>query len=196
MFQRFLIQFTDFIFVEHKMEPSDIIFLPGNSFPQMAEAAAGLWTSGLAPLILPSGHHSVLEENFQGVRDRTGRYSGCFPTEWDFMKHILHLHGIPDSAVLMENTATFTYENALRSRELTDRMKIQIHKAIICCNSYHARRCLLYYQLLYPETELRVYPVDTGINKSNWYQTNKGIDIVLGEIERCGGQFHDILKNL
>lgn len=196
MFQRFLAQFTDFIFVEDEMEPSDIIFLPGNSFPQMAEAAAGLWNSGFAPLILPSGHHSVLEENFQSVRDRTGRYDGCFPTEWDFMKHILHLHGIPDSAILMENRATFTYENALYSRELTDRLKIQIHKAIICCNSYHARRCLLYYQLLYPEAELLVFPVDTGINKSNWSQTDKGIDIVLGEIERCGGQFHNILRNL
>lgn len=196
MFQRFLTQFTDFIFVEHEMEPSDIIFLPGNSFPQMAEAAAGLWNSGFAPLILPSGYHGILEENFQGVRDRTGRYGGCFPTEWDFMKHILHLHGVPDSAVLMENTATFTYENALCSRELTDKLKIQVSKAIICCNSYHARRCLLYYQLLYPDAELLVYPVDTGINKSNWYQTDKGIDIVLGEIERCGGQFHNILRNL
>ena len=55
MYQRFLEQFTDFIFVEHDLLPSDILFLPGNTFPQMAEEAALLWKTGLAPLILPSG---------------------------------------------------------------------------------------------------------------------------------------------
>ena len=39
MYQRFLEQFTDFIFVEHDLLPSDILFLPGNTFPQMAEEA-------------------------------------------------------------------------------------------------------------------------------------------------------------
>lgn len=196
MFQRFLSQFTDFIFVENKMEISDIIFLPGNSFPQMSEEGARLWKDGLAPLILPSGNHALLEKDFRGIQDGTGKYPGCFATEWEFMNHILLSHDIPESAILKEDTATYTYENAMRSREITDKLGLNVRRAIICCNSYHARRCLLYYQLLYPETEFLMRPVDTGINKDNWHQSGQGIDIVLGEIERCGGQFHKILRDL
>lgn len=196
MFQRFLAQFTDFIFVENEMEPSDIIFVPGNPFPQMAEEAARLWKAGLAPLILPSGYHALLEEHFQGVCDRTGRYQGTFKSEWEFLNTVLVTCGVPSACVLKEDTASYTYENAIRSREVTDRLGLEIKKAIICCHAYHARRCLLYYQLLFPETQLLIRPVNTGINRENWYQTEKGIDTVLGEIERCGGQFHKILRDL
>ena len=33
-----------------------------------------------------------------------------------------------------------------------------------------------------------------GISRDNWYQTEKGIEKVLSELERCGTQFHQILK--
>lgn len=196
MNNKFLTQFTDFIFVEDPLSQADLIFLPGNSFCQMAEEAARLWTSGFAPMILPSGSHGLLDENFCGISDRTGRYPGIFPSEWDFLREILIRNGVPDQAILCEKAATYTYENAIYSRQLTDRLGLHVAKAIICCNAYHARRCLLYYQLLYPDTCLLIHPVDTGINRDNWYQTGEGIDTVLGEIERCGGQFHKILREL
>lgn len=193
---RFLSQFTDFIFVEIPPEPSDIIFLPGNSFPQMAEESARLYHQGLAPLILPSGAHALLAQDFQGVTDCTGKYPGVFPTEWEFLRHILLCGGVPSDAVLREDRATYTYENAILSRQVTDALPLTVNRAIICCSAYHARRCLLYYQLLYPDTRFFVHPVDTGINRSNWYLTEKGISIVLGEMERCGAQFHEILRSL
>ena len=31
---------TEFIFVDQKPEPADMIFVPGNGYPQMAERAA------------------------------------------------------------------------------------------------------------------------------------------------------------
>ena len=54
----------------------------------------------------------------------------------------------------------------------------------------------MYYQLLFPEAELLVCPADTGTNRENWMETGEGIDLVLNEIERCGGQFHKILRDL
>ena len=44
MYQNFLDQFTDFVFVEHAPAASDIIFIPGNGYPQMAERAAARTT--------------------------------------------------------------------------------------------------------------------------------------------------------
>ena len=46
MYERFLDQITDFIFVETPVERADIIFVPGNGYPQMAERAAELWKQG------------------------------------------------------------------------------------------------------------------------------------------------------
>ena len=41
---------------------------------------------------------------------------------------------------------------------MTDKEGMEVKKAILCCMPYHARRALLYYQLLYPETEFFVCP--------------------------------------
>ena len=46
-YERFLDQISDFIFVEDKPERADIIFVPGNGFPQMSIEAARLWKEGM-----------------------------------------------------------------------------------------------------------------------------------------------------
>ena len=43
MYQKFLKETEEFIFVEDKPEKADIIFVPGNGYPQMAEKAADLY---------------------------------------------------------------------------------------------------------------------------------------------------------
>lgn len=40
---------SDFIFLEDKIEKSDIIFITGGSYPELGESAADLWKKGLAP---------------------------------------------------------------------------------------------------------------------------------------------------
>ena len=65
MYERFLRQITDFIFVETPLKPADVIFIPGNGYPQMAERAAGLWREGMAPYALPSGKFSILSDDSQ-----------------------------------------------------------------------------------------------------------------------------------
>jgi hypothetical protein len=65
---------------------------------------------------------------------------------------------------------------------------------IKCCKAFHARRCLMYYSWAYPETEFVVYPVEVqGINKSNWFINDYGIEKVMGELMRCGAQFKEAI---
>lgn len=53
----------------------------------------------------------------------------------------------------------------------------------------------MYYRLLFPDAKLIVSPVVTkGISKENWFLEDEKIDVVLGEMERCGSQFHEIFK--
>lgn len=195
-YSKFLSNFTDFIFLEDEPQVADVIFVPGNGFPQMAERAAQLWKNGYAPWVLPSGRYSVLTGRFAGVQAEVQKYSGKYETEWDFLYDVLIKNGVDGQAVLKENQATYTYQNAIYSRQVTDAADIEVKKAIICCKAQHARRCRMYYQLLYPETELMICPSDVGINRENWFQTGEGIEEVLGEVERCGKQFHKIMREL
>lgn len=186
---------TDFIFLEHELKQADIIFVPGGSYPEIAEKAAEIWSDGYSKTILPSGRYSVKRGYFPGSLSKADIYIGKYNTEWEFLKEVLIKNGVDEGAVLKEDKAENTYENALMSKSITDKYNLDIKKAIICCKAFHARRCLMYYQLLYPETEFIICPVEVqGVNKENWFKSDYGIDRVMGELMRCGRQFKDIIK--
>lgn len=195
-YEGFLKNFTDFIFLEDEPRQADVIFVPGNGYPQMAERAASLWREGYAPFVLPSGKYSVTKGCFSGVMAEKEKYPGPYGTEWEFLKDVLRKNGVPEKAILREDEATYTWQNAKFSREVLKRRGIRLERGIICCKAQHARRCRMYYQLEFPEAQLLICPSDTGINRENWYLSESGIEGVLGEMERCGSQFHQILKDL
>ena len=197
MNDKFLNQITEFIFVEDKAEKSDMIFIPGSGFPQLAEEAAKLYHQGLVPYILPSGRYSVLNGKFAGVQEKKELYDGEYETEWEFLKEVLKKNHVSEEHILREDKATYTYENAIYSRKVTDCLGMEIKKAILCCKPYHARRSLLYYQLLYPETQFFVRPIqDSDVKRENWYLTEKGIRLVFGEVQKIGEQFEDITREM
>ena len=194
-YSEFLRTAEDFVFAEDQPEKADIIFVPGNGFPQMAERAAQLYKEGYAPYILPSGRYSITLGKFVGVQSHQEIYDGEYETEWEFLKSVLMKNGVPEEAILREDQATFTYENAIYSRQVTDHAELEIERAILCCKSYHARRCLMYYQLLYPKTEFYVVPVNAdGITRENWRKNEEGIDAVTGELSRIVKQFSLMLE--
>lgn len=183
---KFIQDITDFIFVEDEPQKADIIFVPGGNQGAIAVKAAELFREGYAPWILPSGRYSKPV----GYCTIPG-----YETEWEFLRDILIGQGVPREAVLEEQKATFTYENAIYSREVTDAMGLTVERAILCPQACHARRALLYYEILYPDTEFVVCPAVTrGISRDNWFLEDERIDAVLGELERCGSQFHEILR--
>ena len=193
---RFFDAITDFIFIEDVPAPADIIFLPGGTYPEAARHAAQLYHRGFAPYVLPSGKYSILRGGF--VPD-PGQDLSIFKktpeTEWEYLHDILRAEGVPGQAILKEDQATFTWENAIYSRKVLETLHIPVRSAILSCQAFHARRCLMYYQEQFPEVTFRVCPVVTkGIRAEDWYCSPQAIDVVLGEVERCGSQFHEIMK--
>lgn len=188
---------TDFIFLSDDPAPSDILFVPGNGHAEPSELAASLYHAGFAQRILPSGRYAIGRGEFSGQVSGARTYQGRFETEWAFMHHVLLENGVPEDAILREDEATYTYQNAIYSRRRTDEARLNIHRAIICCIPIHARRARMYYETLYPDAQLLVCPAKgLRIERENWMHEPEGIDAVLGEMERCGAQFHDILKEL
>ena len=193
---------SDFIFVEDTPQKADVIFVPGGNYPDAAVHAATLYRQGFAPYILPSGKYSISvgkfvlagqTKNAEKSADRKKRVS--YETEFDYLHDILVKNGVDEAAILKEDQATFTYQNAIFSRQVLEMAGISVKRAILCCQAFHARRALLYYQEQFPKTEFVVCPVVTrGIGRDTWMKTAEGIDTVLGEVERCGSQFHEILR--
>lgn len=188
---------TNFIFLKDDPEKSDIIFIPGGSFPEPSENAASLFKNNYASLILPSGKYSPSRNHFTKPSSKSYLYNGIYITEWDFSKDVLLKNGVDKNSILKENCAQNTYENAFNSRKITDTLGLNISKAIICCKSFHARRCFLYYKWAYPNTKLLICPSDVDdISRYNWFDSEKGIDQVLSELSKTKFQFKDYLKKI
>ena len=105
-YEDFLEKIEEFIFIEDQVEKADLIFVPGNGYPGMAEKAAQLYKAGIAPWILPSGRFSVALGKFSGVLENADKYDGTYETEWEFLCDVLKKNKVPESAVLREDQAT------------------------------------------------------------------------------------------
>lgn len=192
---RIISDITDYIFVSDGPEKADAIFLPGGSFPEQPEYAARLYQEGFAKWLIPSGGVSVKRDRWPGVRSKSDLYNGDYQSDCEFLTDVLLKNGVPASAIIGENQSGHTRDNAFFSRKVMDEKGVEIKTALIVCKAFHARRCLMLYQMAFPHVDLRVCPVHCyNITKDNWHQSENGIDRVLGELARCGNQFVGDIK--
>ncbi|MEG1310914.1 MAG: YdcF family protein [Romboutsia sp.] len=191
---------TEFIFVENDIndiKDVDVIFILGTSRYQLPELAGKLYKRGMAKWVLPSGKYSSKINKFAIKNVEGTKYNNFYETEWEFCKEVLVNNGVNPEAILKEDESTNTYENALFSKKTIDNADIEIKKAIIVCQSFHARRVLMTYSVVFPHTEFYVCPINTqGISKDNWFTHEYGIKRVLGEVEKCGKYFSGYIKEL
>ena len=136
-------EITDYIFLEDRLERADAIFIPGCARPEHTEEAARVYKEGYAPLLLPSGGYTKVQGSFQGVSKEGQKYGTDFACEADFLEAVLLQNGVPASAILKECEATYTLENAEKTKLLLQKRGIHLKKAILCCKAHHARRSFL-----------------------------------------------------
>lgn len=195
MNHRIISDISNFIFVADKPEKVDAIFLPGGSHPEQPEYAAGLYHQGYAKWLIPSGGVSVKRDKWPGVRSKADLYSGDYQSDCEFFTDVFLKNGVPASAIIGEDQSRHTRDNAFFSRKVVDKADIEIKTALIVCKAFHARRCLMLYQMAFPEVDIKVCPVHCyNITKDNWFKSEAGIDRVLGELARCGNQFVGDIK--
>ena len=196
MASRIITDISDFIFVEDTPEPSDAIFLPGGTHAEQPEYAAALYRQGYGKCLIPSGGVSVKKEKWPGVSSKADVYTGDYHTDCAFFIDVLRKNGVPASAIVGEFQSGHTRDNAFLSRQVVDEKGLVFRTALIVCKAFHARRCLMLYQLAFPEVSFKVCPVPCyNITKENWYKTEAGLHRVLGELARCGHQFVGDIEN-
>ncbi len=191
--------YTEFVFRHDEPEEADFIMIPGNGHGELSIEAARLYRLGYAKTILVSGRFSKLLPTFAGPISPESYIGKVYQTEADFHSHVLMDHGVPEDAIIKEEEATFTYENALYLRKLLQEKGLysidNAYKVILVCQAFHAKRSLMYFQHVFPNVTFLCCPAVTqGISADNWFETEKGRNIVLGEVSRCGSQLTDILN--
>ena len=195
MNNRIITDISNYIFVSDEPEKVDAIFLPGGSHPEQPEYAAELYRKGYAKWLIPSGGVSVKRDSWPGVRSKADIYNGDYQSDCDFFTDVFIKNGVPSDVIVGEDKSGHTRDNAFLSRMVVYEKGIEIKAAIIVCKAFHARRCLMLYQMAFPDTKFYVCPVVCmGITKDNWHKTEQGIDRVLGELARCGNQFVGDIK--
>jgi len=190
MNQRAIQGITDFIFMDDNPEVSDIIFVPGTSKSPIIEKAAQLYCSGYAKYVLPSGMYSSNLGRFASENIDNPRYAGEYSTDFEYCKYILIENGVPECAIIREEHATNSMENAEFSANVLKELGMEVKKAILCCQSFHARRAFMSYSCHFSNTEILVVPTDTqGITQANWYLHENGYRKVMNELSKCGKYF-------
>ena len=173
---------TELIFVENHVHKADVILVPGCSQSQLMVRAAELYHKGFAQYILPTG----------GVNPKIGEYE----SEWEFLKDIGIKLGVPEEAILKENKARNTFENARLSLEVLKNNNIDVQKAILVCKSYHSRRALLTYELIFPlgvKFYVSTVTDGSGASRDNWFLDTDSTSLVMGEVVKIGKYFeHEI----
>ena len=173
---------TAFIFVENEKPtpPCDVILIPGGSHPQLIQRAIELYKKGMANYILVSGGEN--------------RKIPDYPSEAEYLKSIAIKEGVPSEAVLCEEIARNTYENAVYSYEIMKDKELDDKKVILVCKEYHSRRALFTFQKVFPVyTEFFVEPVTDikGLSRDNWFTKDEYIKTVMGEVEKMAKYFSD-----
>ena len=145
---------------------------------------------------MPSGGISVKRDKWPGVRSKAEIYNGNYQSDCEFFTDVFIKNGVPTEAIIGEDKSGHTRDNAFLSRKVVDECGIKIKTALIVCKAFHARRCLMLYQMAFPDVKINVCPVNCyNITKDNWFMTEYGIDRILGELTRCGNQFVGDVKS-
>jgi uncharacterized SAM-binding protein YcdF (DUF218 family) len=175
---------TKYLFINGRPEKADAILIPGCPFPEPAELAARLYREGFAPVLVASGSRWIFH---------TGRRGG--KAECDRMAEAAVEAGVPESAILRERAARHTLDNARLSKLLLDGSGIPVKTALICCQSFHARRCLKAYGRHFKGVRIIICPAETrGIDETSWWKTPLGIFKIATELLKCTGLFFCLIS--
>ena len=164
---------------------ADVICVPGCPYEEPMERAIALWKDGAAPLLLPSGNRWMLD-----------RADGP-TTEWQRMAGAALAAGVPAHAILREDRATHTLDNARLSQKVLAEAGVPVWTVLVCCRDFHARRCRKAYERCFPGVRVVVCTVAAGgLGAADWFRSGAGWLLAVRELIKCTGLFFWLIGQL
>ncbi|WP_097867133.1 YdcF family protein [Streptomyces sp. rh34] len=135
-------QVWDHHLMRHTPHPCSVIIGLGSHDLGVADASAGFYLRGLAPVIVFTGSTSST------TRDRMPRGEAAH-----YRERALEL-GVPDSAVLVEPRARNTGENIRFSRTVLDAAGVNVDSVLLVSKPYEERRAYATARKLWPRVDI------------------------------------------
>ena len=167
---------TKFIFVGHKPTKKGLLIVPGTHRVNIISKAFEIYKLGLAENIITTG--GVFKNN-QPL---------C---ESEFQKKYLIEKCVSKDIIYSENKSTNTKENAEFALKIAKKLNLNTKRIILVSKTYHARRMLMTYKKVFPNSKIEIVPItdDRNITPENWYKSKKKRDKIFEEIEKIGKYF-------
>jgi uncharacterized SAM-binding protein YcdF (DUF218 family) len=161
----------DYVSYETPLQQADAILVGGSTDTGVAHYAAELYSLGFAPLIIFSGHQRA----------------DMSVTEADLLAQAARNIGIPDSAILREQTARNAGENITRSAALLKEQGITADRIILVHKPYMSRPFLATAEAQWPEPRPTFITRHEAISLTEYslkYGRGEAIRRTLGDFSR------------
>ncbi len=95
MYQKFLEEVGNFVFMENQPEPADIIFVPETVYFIWQKKRQSFIDWGWHRWFFQVEEYSISSGKFSRVTGEAEKYNGAYQTEWEFLKDVLMKNGVP-----------------------------------------------------------------------------------------------------
>lgn len=105
------------------------------------------------------------------------------PSNAAMMKKLALSFGVPESAILIEERATNTLENAEKSRQILE--QIGAEKILLVTSPYHQRRAYETFVRIYQGDNLKIVNSPSGYSNwsaENWWERPASAEIAISEL--------------
>ncbi|WP_246342530.1 YdcF family protein [Actinomadura verrucosospora] len=161
----------DHLVLTGPLSKADAILALGCHDTRVAAHAARLWLARWAPVVVVTGGRGKIT-------------SAWTETEAQVFARVAREHGVPDGALVLEETATNTGENITATRRLLDG-RLDLRSGILVAKPYMTRRALATARKQWPGVEWTAACPDLG------YETygagddeRRFIELMVGDLQR------------
>jgi uncharacterized SAM-binding protein YcdF (DUF218 family) len=160
-----------FLVVDEKIQKSDAIIVLSGDKGERVEKAAELYHQGYGKYFVISG--GIIYNDVTAAQ---------------LMKdHALQL-GVPEKAIVLEDRADSTYENAEFTRQIIK--SYPIHSAIVVSSDFHMKRVKMIFDRDFKASKIKLYYAsakDPHFDEMRWWSNNKSIMITITEYLKMTG---------
>ncbi|MFD0687139.1 YdcF family protein [Actinomadura fibrosa] len=151
---------------------ADVLLALGCHDTRVAAHAARLWRDGRAPLVVVSGGNGKIT-------------AGWDETEARVFARVVLAAGVPEDALLLEETASNTGENITATRALLDRLGIAVRRGILVAKPYMTRRALATARRQWADVAWQVTGPDLGYDAyRDGGDERQLIELMVGDLQR------------
>ena len=164
--------------LNHTLEPADAVLVLCSHDERVAERSVELYQSGLAPLVIFSGGSGVITSRLWQE------------PEAERFARIAIAKGIPKESVLLETRSTNTGENILLTKQMLNKLGLDLQKFLLVQKPYMERRSYATFRKLWPEKDVMVTSPQISFDEYLQTYANSAltaadvIGIMVGDLQR------------